>query len=94
MHVVNMSIHLQVETALPGVNAENQAVQEMTLEPYLGFDGYSKNYLHISVGAKQVAVGSSLNIKLYIKTASPEHRKLVKQLTYVVSVGHFGKCYT
>ncbi|XP_067218552.1 complement C3-like [Chanodichthys erythropterus] len=75
---------LKVETALPGVNAENQAVQEMTLEPYLSFDGYSKNYLHISVGAKQVAVGSSLNIKLHIKTASPEHRKLVKQLTYVV----------
>nr|UHJ79854.1 putative complement c3.9 [Ctenopharyngodon idella] len=75
---------LKVETALPGVNAENQAVQEMTLEPYLGFNGYSKNYLHISVGNKQVAVGSSLNIKLTIKTALPEHRKLVKQLTYVV----------
>ncbi|XP_051741713.1 complement C3 isoform X2 [Ctenopharyngodon idella] len=75
---------LKVETALPGVNAENQAVQEMTLEPYLGFDGYSKNYLHISVGDNQVAVGSSLNIKLTIKTASPEHRKLVKQLTYIV----------
>ncbi|XDV11343.1 hypothetical protein PO909_000309, partial [Leuciscus waleckii] len=75
---------LKVETALPGVNAEKQAVQEMSLKPYLGFDGYSKNYLHISVGGKQVAVGSSLNIKLYIKTASPEHKKLVKQLTYAV----------
>ncbi|XP_048016621.1 LOW QUALITY PROTEIN: complement C3-like [Megalobrama amblycephala] len=76
---------LKVETALPGLNAANQAVQEMTLEPYLGFDGYSKNYLHISVGDNQVVVvGNSLNIKLYIKTASPEHRKLVKQLTYVV----------
>ncbi|ROL49878.1 Venom factor [Anabarilius grahami] len=79
-----LPLDIVVETALPGVNAENQAVQEMTLEPYLGFDGYSKNYLHISVDAKQVAVGSSLNIKLYIKTASPEHKKLVKQLTYAV----------
>lgn len=76
------------------MNAEKQAVQEMSLEPYLGFDGYSKNYLHISVSANQVAVGSSLNIKLYIKTASLEHRKLVKQLTYVVSVGNIGKRYT
>ncbi|XP_016427569.1 complement C3-like [Sinocyclocheilus rhinocerous] len=75
---------LKVKTALPGVNAEKQTLEEMPLEPYFGFDGYSKNYLHISVGSNKVAVGNSLIIKVYIKTASPEHRKLVKQLTYTV----------
>ncbi|KAK2907328.1 hypothetical protein Q8A67_006313 [Cirrhinus molitorella] len=72
---------LKVKTALPGLNAE---MQEMLLKPYLGFDGYSKNYLHISVGSNKVAVDKSLIIKVYIKTSSPEHRKLVKQLTYAI----------
>ncbi|KAL0159935.1 hypothetical protein M9458_043660, partial [Cirrhinus mrigala] len=43
-----------------------------------------KNYLHISVGSNKVVVGNSLNIKVYIKTDPPEHRKLVKKLTYAV----------
>ncbi|XP_050958888.1 complement C3 isoform X4 [Labeo rohita] len=75
---------LKVKMALPGVNEERHNVKEKKLEPYLGFDLSSKNYLHISVGSNKVAVGNSLIIRVYIKTDPPEHRKLVRQLTYAV----------
>ncbi|XP_059425938.1 complement C3-like [Carassius carassius] len=75
---------LKVKTALPGVNAEKKFSEEMPLEPYFCSYGLFKNYLHISVGSNKVAVGNSLIIKVYIKTASPEHREVVKQLTYTV----------
>lgn len=91
LNLVKMSVHWQVKMALPGVNEERHNVKEKKLEPYLGFDLSSKNYLHISVGSNKVAVGNSLIIRVYIKTDPPEHRKLVRQLTYAVSVGHFGE---
>ncbi|XP_052446981.1 complement C3-like [Carassius gibelio] len=75
---------LKVKTALPGVNAEKQTSEEMPLEPYFCSYGLFENYLHISVGSNKVAVGKSLIIEVYIKTASPEHREVVKQLTYTV----------
>uniref|UniRef100_A0A8C2FS32 Complement component c3b, tandem duplicate 2 n=1 Tax=Cyprinus carpio TaxID=7962 RepID=A0A8C2FS32_CYPCA len=65
-----------VETADPSLKPEQQAIQEMRLEPYASFNDY-RNYLHISVGSSRVVVGDTLNIQAYIKSTSPEQKKLV-----------------
>lgn len=74
-----------METADPSLKPEQQAIQEMRLEPYASFNDY-RNYLHISVGSSRVVVGDTLNIQAYIKSTSPEQKKLVEQLTYAVSL--------
>ncbi|KAF4097808.1 hypothetical protein G5714_021816 [Onychostoma macrolepis] len=73
---------LKVETADPLLKPEQQAVQEMRLQPYASFNEYG-NYLHISVGNSPVVVSDTLNIQAHIKS-NPEQRKLVEQLTYAV----------
>ncbi|XP_016386615.1 complement C3-like [Sinocyclocheilus rhinocerous] len=74
---------LKVETADPSLKPEQQAIQEMRVEPYASFNDY-RNYLHISVGSSRVVVGDTLNVQAHIKSNSPERKKLVEQLTYAV----------
>ncbi|KAF4097806.1 hypothetical protein G5714_021814 [Onychostoma macrolepis] len=74
---------LKVETADPSLKPEQQAVQEMRVQPYVSFNDY-RNYLHISVGNSPVVVGGSLTIQAHIRSIPPERRKLVEQLTYAV----------
>ncbi|XP_059399391.1 ophiophagus venom factor-like [Carassius carassius] len=74
---------LKVETADPSLKPEQQAIQEMSLEPYASFNHYM-NYLHISVGGSRVVVGDTLNIQAHIKSTSSQQKKLVEHLTYAV----------
>ncbi|XP_016110605.1 complement C3-like [Sinocyclocheilus grahami] len=74
---------LKVETADPSLKPEQQAIQEMRVEPYASFNDY-RNYLHISVGSSRVVVGDTFNVQAHIKSNSPERKKLVEQLTYAV----------
>lgn len=69
-----------------GLKEEQQAVQELRVEPYRPFRSNFENYLYISVGRNKVRVGDILNFKVFISTSSPEHRNLVQHLTYTVSV--------
>uniref|UniRef100_A0A673I772 Complement C3-like n=1 Tax=Sinocyclocheilus rhinocerous TaxID=307959 RepID=A0A673I772_9TELE len=60
----------------PSLKPEQQAIQEMRVEPYASFNDY-RNYLHISVGSSRVVVGDTLNVQAHIKSNSPERKKLV-----------------
>lgn len=73
-----------METANPLLKPEQQAVEEVRVEPYASFMGF-RHYLHISVGSSRVVVGDSLNVQAYIKS-SAKSKKFVEQLTYAVSV--------
>ncbi|XP_043079055.1 complement C3-like isoform X1 [Puntigrus tetrazona] len=74
---------LKVETVDSLLKPEQQAVQEIRVEPYASFND-DRNYLHISMGSSSVVVGSTLNIKAHIKSIQGERRKLVEQLMYAV----------
>lgn len=75
-----------------GLKAEQQAVKELRVEPYIPFRRNYANYLYISVGSNKVRVGDTLNIKVHISTSSPEQKNLVQHLTYAVSV-KLGLCW-
>ncbi|XP_050950691.1 LOW QUALITY PROTEIN: complement C3-like [Labeo rohita] len=74
---------LKVETADPSLKPEQQAVQEMRVEPYAAFNAYW-NYLHISVVSSRVVVGDTLNIQAHIKFNPSVWKKIVEKLTYAV----------
>lgn len=73
-----------METEDPSLKPEQQAVEEMRVEPYASFMGY-RHYLHIAVDANRVAVGDSLNIKAHIRSTTKQ-KNVEEQLTYAVSV--------
>ncbi|XP_067252456.1 complement component c3b, tandem duplicate 2 [Chanodichthys erythropterus] len=73
---------LKVETANPLLKPEQQAVEEVRVEPYSSFMD-SRNYLHISVRSSRVVVGDSLNVQAHIKS-SAKSKNFVEQLTYAV----------
>lgn len=74
-----------METADPALKPEQQAVQEMHVEPYASFNNYG-NYLHISVVSNRVVVGDTLSVQAHIKCDLPERKRLVEHLTYAVSL--------
>ncbi|XP_048037426.1 complement C3-like [Megalobrama amblycephala] len=73
---------LKVETANPLLKPEQQAVEEVRVEPYASFMD-SRNYLHISVRSSRMVVGDNLNVQAHIKS-SAKSKKFVEQLTYAV----------
>ncbi|XP_073699792.1 complement C3-like [Garra rufa] len=83
MPAMSSSGILKVETADPSLKPEQQAIQEMRVEPYASFNN-NGNYLHISVGSSRVVVGDTLNIQAHIKCNPPEHKRFVEHLTYAV----------
>ncbi|RXN35011.1 complement C3-like protein [Labeo rohita] len=74
---------LKVETADPLLKPEQQAIQEMHVEPYAAFNDY-RNYLHISMDSSRVVVGDTVNFNAHIKCNPPERKQLVEQMTYAV----------
>lgn len=74
-----------METADPSLKPEQQAIQEMHVEPYAAFNDY-RNYLHVSMGSSRVVVGDTVNFNAHIKCNPPERKQLVEQLTYAVSL--------
>ncbi|XP_067272243.1 complement C3-like [Pseudorasbora parva] len=74
---------LKVETVDPLLKPEQQAVEEVRVEPYSSFN-HNRNYLHISVGSNRVVVGDMLNVQAYVRSSSPKQQKLVEKLTYAV----------
>ncbi|XP_067272244.1 complement component c3b, tandem duplicate 2 [Pseudorasbora parva] len=73
---------LKVETVDSLLKPEQQAVEEVRVDPYAPFSSY-RNYLHISVGSNRVVVGDMLNVQAHIKSP-PKQKKLVEKLTYAV----------
>ncbi|XP_034756642.1 complement C3-like isoform X2 [Etheostoma cragini] len=75
---------ITAETTQAGLRPDQQAKQQITVQPYVTFNPLQKNYLHISTGTTTVSVEDALPLKLSIVPADPTHRKYIKYITYLV----------
>lgn len=78
----------QAETSQADLRPDQQARQQITVQPYNTFSQRQKNYLHISAGSNTVSKGDSLTLKLKINTGDQTHKDLIKQITYLVRQNH------
>lgn len=74
----------QAETTQADLSPEQQARQEVTIYPYVTFNGKKQNYLYIFTDTNTVSVGDRLSVKLRIRTAEEAHREHIKHITYLV----------
>ncbi|XP_072240697.1 complement C3-like [Leuresthes tenuis] len=72
------------ETTETGLRPDQQARQQITIQPYAPFNNQQQNYLYISTGTNTVSVGDRLSVKLSISAADETYRKFVKHITYMV----------
>lgn len=78
----------QAETTQADLRPEQQAKQQITVQPYVSFNRDQKNYLYVSTGTNRVSVGDRLSLKLSISTADESHREHIKHITYLVRQEH------
>lgn len=78
----------QAETIQADLRPDQQAKQQITVQPYATFSQKQQNYLYISLGTNTVSVGDRLSLKLEIKTAEQTHRDLIKEVIYLVRQDH------
>ena len=78
----------QAETTQADLRPEQQAKQQITVQPYVPFNRRHQNYLYISTRTNKVSVGDRLSMDLKIVTSEPAHRDLVKHITYLVRREH------
>lgn len=74
----------QVETQQDGLRPEQQARQQITVQPYFAYNADRRNYLYISAGSNKVSLGESLSLQLTINAADERHRDFIKEITYLV----------
>ncbi|XP_075316041.1 A.superbus venom factor 1-like, partial [Odontesthes bonariensis] len=72
------------ETTETGLRPDQQARQQITVQPYTPFNNQHQNYLYISTGTNTVSVGDRLSVKISIRAADETHRKFAKHITYMV----------
>uniref|UniRef100_A0A671TD78 Complement component c3b, tandem duplicate 1 n=1 Tax=Sparus aurata TaxID=8175 RepID=A0A671TD78_SPAAU len=75
---------ITAETTQADLRPDQQAKQQITVQPYVPFNQRRQNYLYISTRTNRVSVGDRLSMDLSIVTSEPAHRDLVKQITYLV----------
>ncbi|KAM7394684.1 hypothetical protein PAMP_021470 [Pampus punctatissimus] len=75
---------ITAETTDANLRPEQQAKQQVTVQPYTAFNHRQTNYLYISTGTNSVSVNDRLSLKLIITAADQTHRDLIKQITYMV----------
>ncbi|RVE75945.1 hypothetical protein OJAV_G00003930 [Oryzias javanicus] len=75
---------ITVETTQADLRPDQQARNQVTLQPYTPFNQHQRNYLHISTGSKTVSVGDRVSLDISVTMSVPENRKLVKHITYLV----------
>uniref|UniRef100_H3CLD7 Complement component c3b, tandem duplicate 2 n=1 Tax=Tetraodon nigroviridis TaxID=99883 RepID=H3CLD7_TETNG len=74
----------QAETVQADLTPEQQAKQQITVQPFFPFSRQQQNYLYVSSGTNKVSVGDNLVLKLSISTSDPTVRENIKHITYVV----------
>lgn len=79
---------IQVETVRADLRPEQQAKEQVTVQPFFAFDRQQQNYLYVSSGTNKVSVGDQLSLKLSISTSDPNVRQHIKHITYVVRQRH------
>ncbi|CAN9510720.1 unnamed protein product [Ophioblennius macclurei] len=72
------------KTTQAGLRPEQQARQQITVQPYSTFNKQQQNYLSISTGANSVSVGDTLSVTLSVVTADQTHKEFIKHITYMV----------
>uniref|UniRef100_A0A3Q3L7G2 Complement component c3b, tandem duplicate 1 n=1 Tax=Mastacembelus armatus TaxID=205130 RepID=A0A3Q3L7G2_9TELE len=75
---------ITAETAQTGLKPEQQAKNQITVQPYIPFNRYRQNYLYISIRSNTVSVGDILSLSLAITAADKTHRHLINHITYLV----------
>uniref|UniRef100_A0A3P8SEG5 Complement component c3b, tandem duplicate 2 n=1 Tax=Amphiprion percula TaxID=161767 RepID=A0A3P8SEG5_AMPPE len=75
---------ITAESTQAGLRPEQQAKQQITVQPYVTFTSRQRNYLYISTGTNTVSVGDRLSLKLSISLAEQTQREFVKHITYLV----------
>ncbi|TKS68660.1 Complement C3 [Collichthys lucidus] len=75
---------ITVETTQADLRPEQQAKQQVTVQPFVTFNQRNKNYLYISTGTNRASVGDNLSLKLSITVADQADREHIKQVTYLV----------
>ena len=69
-----------------GLRPEQQAKQQITVQPFAAFSSLNQNYLYISTGTNTVSVGDRLSLKMSISAKHPIYRHT--HITYMVRQEH------
>uniref|UniRef100_A0A3B3DU03 Complement component c3b, tandem duplicate 1 n=1 Tax=Oryzias melastigma TaxID=30732 RepID=A0A3B3DU03_ORYME len=75
---------ITVETTQADLRPDQQARNQVTLQPYVPFNQHQQNYLYISTRSKAVSVGARVSLDISFTMSVVENRKLVKHITYLV----------
>ncbi|XP_023276467.1 complement C3-like [Seriola lalandi dorsalis] len=75
---------ITVETAQVHLRPDQQARQQITVQPYISFNNERSNYLYISSGENRVSVGETMSLTLTIRAADQKHRDFIKHISYLV----------
>ncbi|XP_033986006.1 venom factor-like [Trematomus bernacchii] len=73
---------ITAETVQAGLRPEQQAKQQITVQPFAAFSSFNQNYLYISTGTNTVSVGDRLSLKMSISVEHPIYRHT--HITYMV----------
>jgi len=77
----------QAETTQADLSPEQQAHQQVTVQPYVPFNRHQQNYLYISTATNAVSLGERLSLQLSIVPSDPTHREFIRHITYLVRRG-------
>ncbi|KAM3623350.1 uncharacterized protein V6R79_010054 [Siganus canaliculatus] len=72
------------ETTQTDLRTDQQAKNQITVQPYAPFNRRHKNYLYISTATNRVSVDDRLPLQLSINTADPKDKDHIKYITYLV----------
>uniref|UniRef100_A0A8C2XLN8 Complement component c3b, tandem duplicate 2 n=1 Tax=Cyclopterus lumpus TaxID=8103 RepID=A0A8C2XLN8_CYCLU len=75
---------ITAETTQADLRPEQQAKQQVTVQPYVPFNQYQQNYLYISTATNLVSLEDRLSLKLSIAPSDPTHRQFITHITYLV----------
>ncbi|XP_076583711.1 venom factor-like [Chaetodon auriga] len=75
---------ITAETIQADLRPEQQAKQQITVQPHITFNRGKQNYLYISTGTNKVSLQDRLSLKLNIVAADQTTRKFIKHITYLV----------
>ncbi|KAJ4944610.1 hypothetical protein JOQ06_013153 [Pogonophryne albipinna] len=75
---------ITAETVQAGLRPEQQAKQQITVQPFAAFKSHKQNYLYISTRTSTVSVGDRLSMRMSITVADPTYRQYITHITYLV----------
>ncbi|XP_030585665.1 complement C3-like [Archocentrus centrarchus] len=75
---------ITAETMQDGLRPEQQARQEITVQPYTPQNRHQQNYLHISTGSSTVSLGQTIFVTFTVIPQNGPHRESIKHITYLI----------